>query len=932
MPGPAVEAGAADPPPTRVYIDDCISSERWDAVEQSMVTRTGWVVKTHEQAGGSDDADDLMTGDSDADADALAELMNDPLRAPVDAGEARVQWIDSIDLEVVSTSGLTVVDRPHLLGDIVARATDPGGESGMICEVQTSANVRFVVSGAEIEGHRSLELGSKVCEADVAVHGSMNWAGFVRGAVFSVVLMTESGFVFMFPSISSQEAPQFIGLNEEEDPGLCPHFPGQQVLVKRDTLRNAACIQGSKEFPDGMIPNDKDDFEMVVKSVQLEEVVVDWATRGPGGSKHPPAMIMPVDQLEWLPLSDKGYRVGDYARMFDVEGLGPWSDDADRIARITSTVTQCRVLWATSGHMEDRWIPSKELVPRPPTLAKDFGPLSYVAVTSDYIKDALDQLKSKLGRRLTKTETKKIKAKQYDVGLVHAVDEGAQQCSVYWIEPDKLARIPRDDPGQEGLYGETAGDGELKTEIMETYDVQPYPFGFVPGDIVVRKACACELKPAHEGGRAAKAEQDPQNGAADPSYIEGARAADGDDATSELGNSASRDVSPDGMSIETTSPVSRNWIGQILGIGRTGLVRVHWHGGDTTMEFPMNLELVDNKDYESEEYEDDIIDYEELEDGDAWPFSEGDEEWTDVDDDDSIHSEENTPEDTMMEDRDAEVPLQGGEAGAAEDGAACDAEDEIEDSYAPFEILDSAPDDHAFKPEHTTSISPKVIAKEMKTLIKGLPQDGSIAIRGYEDRSDLCRAVVFGPPGTPYEGIPFFFDIFLPADYPKVPPKMLYWAGTSQDRLNPNLYENGKVCLSLLGTWNGPGWDPKTSSILQLLLSVQALVLVEEPYYNEPGFEKLKGTAEGTRASKLYSENSFILSVQNFLAHWAQPPSGFKAVLRTYYKGERNEGQGLLKRCRGLVVAAEDVRSAGFARLLEKRIIPKLEALFSGKS
>lgn len=48
-------------------------------------------------------------------------------------------------------------------------------------------------------------------------------------------------------------------------------------------------------------------------------------------------------------------------------------------------------------------------------------------------------------------------------------------------------------------------------------------------------------------------------------------------------------------------------------------------------------------------------------------------------------------------------------------------------------------------------------------------------------------------------------------------------------------YENGKVCLSLLGTWNGPGWDPKTSSILQLLLSVQALVLVEEPYFNEPG-------------------------------------------------------------------------------------------------
>ena len=28
-------------------------------------------------------------------------------------------------------------------------------------------------------------------------------------------------------------------------------------------------------------------------------------------------------------------------------------------------------------------------------------------------------------------------------------------------------------------------------------------------------------------------------------------------------------------------------------------------------------------------------------------------------------------------------------------------------------------------------------------------------------------------------------------------------------------YNCGKVCLSLLGTWAGPGWDPATSTILQ---------------------------------------------------------------------------------------------------------------------
>ena len=37
-------------------------------------------------------------------------------------------------------------------------------------------------------------------------------------------------------------------------------------------------------------------------------------------------------------------------------------------------------------------------------------------------------------------------------------------------------------------------------------------------------------------------------------------------------------------------------------------------------------------------------------------------------------------------------------------------------------------------------------------------------------------------------------------------------------RFNPNLYNCGKVCLSLLGTWSGgrgEGWDAHSSSALQ---------------------------------------------------------------------------------------------------------------------
>jgi hypothetical protein len=43
-------------------------------------------------------------------------------------------------------------------------------------------------------------------------------------------------------------------------------------------------------------------------------------------------------------------------------------------------------------------------------------------------------------------------------------------------------------------------------------------------------------------------------------------------------------------------------------------------------------------------------------------------------------------------------------------------------------------------------------------------------------------------------------------------------------QFNPNLYNEGKVCLSLLGTWQGgrgESWSPEYSTVLQVLISIQ---------------------------------------------------------------------------------------------------------------
>ena len=82
--------------------------------------------------------------------------------------------------------------------------------------------------------------------------------------------------------------------------------------------------------------------------------------------------------------------------------------------------------------------------------------------------------------------------------------------------------------------------------------------------------------------------------------------------------------------------------------------------------------------------------------------------------------------------------------------------------------------------------------------------------------------MIVGPSRTPYEDGLFFFDFQLSSDYPQSPPVGHYYSYCT-DRLNPNLYEDGKVCVSLLGTWSGKGtesWTPN-SNMLQLLVSIQ---------------------------------------------------------------------------------------------------------------
>ncbi|KZT30709.1 hypothetical protein NEOLEDRAFT_1174097 [Neolentinus lepideus HHB14362 ss-1] len=208
----------------------------------------------------------------------------------------------------------------------------------------------------------------------------------------------------------------------------------------------------------------------------------------------------------------------------------------------------------------------------------------------------------------------------------------------------------------------------------------------------------------------------------------------------------------------------------------------------------------------------------------------------------------------------ADVPQNNG----VEDGNQILDEDR-EAHWKKFDLLPTTPVDHAFYASAPAQPSRNFLGrltKEYRVLSNSLPD--SIVVRAYEDRSDLLRSLIIGPENTPYEDAPFVIDWMLDSNFPNTPPIAHFHSWTNGNgRVNPNLYEEGKVCLSILGTWAGDKneiWNPARSSLLQVLVSIQALVLVKEPWFCEPAFEKLRGTEEGIVNSRLYSEKAYVLS------------------------------------------------------------------------
>lgn len=92
-----------------------------------------------------------------------------------------------------------------------------------------------------------------------------------------------------------------------------------------------------------------------------------------------------------------------------------------------------------------------------------------------------------------------------------------------------------------------------------------------------------------------------------------------------------------------------------------------------------------------------------------------------------------------------------------------------------------------------------------------------------EDNPRHFVVQIMGPTQTPFEGGVFHAELFLPDDYPMVPPKVLMRTKI----YHPNFDRLGRICLDILKD----KWSPALQ-IRAVLLSIQSLIA--DPNLDDP--------------------------------------------------------------------------------------------------
>ncbi|GAB2298676.1 hypothetical protein Dimus_032747 [Dionaea muscipula] len=835
--------------------------------------------------------------------------------------------LSSLNDSIGRIDDLLTFDRRFMPGDVVSLAMDPSGQMGKILNVDVLVDLENVlgktikdVNTKDIQRVRSISVGDQV------ICGP--WLGRVNKVVDSISIVFDDGSRCELTE-TGQGKLLPVSANILDDDSLYPYYPGQRVKVC------VSSVSMSSGWLCGM--SKRNHQEGTIYSIEVGSVYIDWiacAMVGLSQTIPPPPILQHPKNLTLLScFSHANWQLGDCCILQSesvnerkiperggVKGTD-FNSNLEEMFVIVKRRTKVDVMWQDDSRSFG--LDSHSLLPTGIVNAHDFFPQQFVLEKNKF-------------------EDMKVSASQR-WGLVQSLDANERTAKVRWMLIDE----------------NTTDSDEWMEETVSAYELIEHPdFSYSLGDIVF------SLKDSHSVNQA--------------------------------------DVLGTGDVAAMRCFLS--CIGHVIGF-EDGNIKVQWASGMTSKVGPYKIFRVERDDgsvaTHGPHHEGNIswLDTEMISDEkESWHLKAKDVLVTDMDGGNrrgyneksnffglpraaigffngiaaSFFGSHRFPQQILeapaadegkdgslkdqvvVESCDISKDLQGSEDEVMkkpESSVILSSYTKISEHFKQFDIVSDCTDHHfangaggRFPLSQIKKSWSKKVQQEWNILEQNLPE--MIYVRIYDERMDLLRAAIVGAVGTPYHNGLFFFDIFLPPGYPNEPPLVHYRSGGL--RLNPNLYESGRVCLSLLNTWTGTGsevWNPGSSTILQVLISLQALVLNDKPYFNEAGYDGQLGRAEGEKNSISYNENAFLVNCKSIIYLLRNPPKHFEGLVEEHFK---RRGEQILSACKaymeedapigsGSAVAngariepAVRIRnnSTGFKIMLAK-LFPKLVEAFS---
>ncbi|KAK8923580.1 putative ubiquitin-conjugating enzyme E2 23 [Platanthera zijinensis] len=287
-----------------------------------------------------DDSDVSKVRDCiDEDAARNGEMCDEDLSTLPD-GQVRIVWTDGSE-STDNINDITVVDRGFLHGDIVASASDPTGQLGLVVDVsiriglQTSNGEMIQnISSKDLKRIREFSIG------DYVVWGP--WLGRVNDVLDNVTVLFEDGSVCKVVKADPLRLKAVSRpVIDDED---CPYYPGQRVRA------TSSSVFRSSRWLSGFWKAGRN--EGTVIKVQTASVIVYWmssAYLGVGTTSDVPSEEQNPNDLSLLScFSYANWQLGDWC-LFQ-PSIAIKTDDSENVEE---TEEECGATCPEKSLMDD---------------------------------------------------------------------------------------------------------------------------------------------------------------------------------------------------------------------------------------------------------------------------------------------------------------------------------------------------------------------------------------------------------------------------------------------------------------------------------------------------------------------------------------------------------------------------------------------------